>query len=89
MVPTHCLSKFMWSADSRVLHTEASMLAHVTESPFGAFDAERSGFHIKSHHTGQVLTYVIVHVERDRDQDILEWVLACDESDIRVVVYND
>lgn len=88
-VPVYEMNQFMWSNQSRVFHAEASSLARLPNSPFGQISSIASGLKIRSYHTGKVMTFAITHVERDADQDIIEWVLESADTDVRVVIYND
>lgn len=88
-MPRYKLDQFIWTASERTLSVEISSLARAGTSAFGFVTATHSGFEIESHITGAIQTYVITHVEWSREQEILEWWLRSDDSDIKVVVYND
>lgn len=91
---------FSYSSTKRKLVCEISDLARVGCSCFGRIypDACDEGIIVVSEETGQEMTFALDHIEHDRENEIVEWVLLITPESLRkfpalvglkVVILND
>lgn len=77
---------FSYNKESKVFSTEMSTLDQGGRKQVFCQvynDAADEGFTLVSHQTGYAIKFVLNHVERDNEGDILFWDMVADARDIR------
>lgn len=97
-VKTYSTKQFMWTGSEYSFSAELSELGvRPGQSAFGPLPSNHaaSGLVLNNPDTGGEMEFQIIHVEFNKDNDILWWVLRqpctkqSDSRIVRVVIYND
>lgn len=97
-VKTYSTDQFTWTGSEYTFSAEASELGvRPEDSAFGplASNPMATGLVLKNPNTGGEMEFQIIHVEFNKDNDILWWTLrqpCIKQSDsrlVRVTIYND
>lgn len=77
-IPCHDGSLFTWNGNVGTIEASALGLTRCF-----------STFQVKSPKTSHTLTFKLVSVERDRENEVTGWVYVAEEKDVRIHIFND